>query len=386
MSTFGLGVIGCGVISTTYLRNAPLFKGVAIRAVTDVRPEAAKAQADKFKVDAVSMDAMLSRKDIDGVINLTVPNAHFEVSKAALNAGKHVFSEKPITVTGQEAKALCDLADQKKLSLAVAPDTFLGPGHQLARKLIDDGKIGRVVAGTVSFLTRGMEHWHPDPTFFFKPGGGPVLDMGPYYITALVNLIGPVRRVIALTSMGLPERVVTAAGPMLGKSIKVETPTTVFGALQFESGALVSLNLSWDAFKHSARPIELHGTAGSMRVPDPNFFGGIVEVSEGRGDWQAHDTVTSPLGKLNHQAGGVGPMVAANYRMLGVTEMAAAIKAGRAPRASGRLAQHALDVMEAILKAGETGRVVEVSGGVRPAALSTADVTALLVDAKAVAG
>ena len=381
-----IGIIGCGVISTIYFKNTALFKGVIITACADVRADAAEKQAKAFGVKAMSVAALLADPDIDAIINLTVPNAHFAVSKAALEAGKHVFSEKPITVTAAEAKVLCDIADAKKRALAVAPDTFLGPGHQLARKLIDDGKIGRIVAGSATFMSRGMEHWHPDPTFFFKPGGGPVLDMGPYYITALINLIGPIRRVVAMTGAGLPERTVSAAGPMQGKTIKVETPTTALGILQFEQGALVTLSMSWDVYKHSAKPIELHGTDGSMRVPDPNFFGGIVEVAEGRGDWVAHDTQAMPLGRYNHQQGGIGPFVAANYRMLGVTEMAASIADKRVPRTCGRIAQHALDVMEAVLHSGQSGHTVEVTGGRRPAALGVDETKALLVNPAAVAG
>ncbi|MBI1773890.1 MAG: Gfo/Idh/MocA family oxidoreductase [Proteobacteria bacterium] len=382
MSALNLGIIGCGFISTRYLRNAPLFKGVAVRAIGDLKAEVATAQGRTFGVEAVPVDKLLARADIDVVVNLTVPNAHYQVSVAALGAGKHVFSEKPLAVDLAHGKSLNREAERVKRLLGVAPDTILGPGHRLARKLVDEGRIGRVVAGTAFVMSRGMEHWHPDPTFFFKPGGGPVLDVGPYYITALVNLIGPVRRVVAMTGSGLAERLVTAEGPMKGQSIRVETPTTAFAVLEFAQGALVTLNLSWDVFKHGHRPIELHGTEGSLRAPDPNFFGGQVEYTIGRGDWQILDTRSEPLGLPNYPDD--NPLYA-NYRMLGVAELAAAAAAGRQNRASGRLGLHVLDVMQAILAAGATGKPVTIEGGERPEAMSDEEIRALLVDPASVA-
>ena len=383
MTDVNLAIIGSGYISSRYLQNAPLFKGVKIVAVADIVSELAQAQAARFGVEALSVDAVLRRDNIDAIINLTVPDAHFEVSFAALTAGKHVFSEKPLTVSIPLAHKLVDEAEARNLALAVAPDTFLGPGARASRALITDGTVGRIVAGTAAVMSRGMEHWHPSPTFFFKPGGGPVLDMGPYYITTLVSLLGPVRRVVGMTSIGLPERVVTAAGPLLGQSISVETPTTAFAVLQFAGGALISLTMSWDVFNHALKPIELHGTMGSLRVPDPNFYGGIVQYTEGRGDWISIDTSRQVCGKVNFPDHAPAH---ANYRMLGVAEFALAIREGRPPRASGRLGLHVLEVLYAVLEAGETGKTIEIEGGAAPDLLAESELSALIVDPAATAG
>jgi predicted dehydrogenase len=383
MTDLNIAVIGSGYISSRYLQNAPLFKGMKITAVADILPEAARAQGVRFGAEALSVEEVLRRDDIDAVINLTVPNAHFEVSFAALTAGKHVFSEKPLTVSVDQARKLVAEAEARNLALAVAPDTFLGPGARASRGLIEDGTVGRIVAGTAAFMSRGMEHWHPNPTFFFKAGGGPVLDMGPYYITTLVSLLGPVRRVVGMTAIGLPERLVTAAGPMTGHSITVETPTTAFAVLQFASGALISLTMSWDVFNHALKPIELHGTQGSLRVPDPNFYGGLVQYTEGRGDWISIDTSQQVCGKVNFPD---DAPLHANYRMLGVAEFAEAIRQGRQPRASGQLGLHVLEVLYAVLETGETGRTVEIEGGAAPESLTEAELCALIVDPAATAG
>jgi predicted dehydrogenase len=382
MTDLNLAVIGSGYISSRYLQNAPLFKGVKITAVADIVPEVAQAQGARFGAEALGVDAVLKRDDIDAIINLTVPDAHFDVSFSALTAGKHVFSEKPLTVSVPLGRKLVAEAEARNLAFAVAPDTFLGPGARASRALIADGTVGRIVAGTAAFMSRGMENWHPNPTFFFKPGGGPVLDMGPYYITTLVSLLGPVRRVVGMTAIGLPERLVTAAGPMTGQSITVETPTTAFAVLQFAGGALISLTMSWDVFSHALKPIELHGTLGSLRVPDPNFYGGIVQYTEGRGDWIAVDTSTQVCGKVNFPD---DAPLHANYRMLGVAEFAEAIRRDRKPRASGLLGLHVLDVLYAILEAGETGRTIEIEGGTAPDSLPDAELRTLLVDPAATA-
>ena len=377
MSDLGIGIIGCGVISTRYLQNAPMFRDIAVRAVSDLRSDVAAAQAKRFGVEAISAADVIARRDIDIVVNLTVPGAHFEVSLRALEAGKHVYSEKPLSVTVADGRRLVDAAKRAGRQIAVAPDTVLGPGYRRARAMIDEGKVGRIVAGTASFMSRGMEHWHPEPTFFFKPGGGPVLDMGPYYITALVQLIGPVKRIVAMSGQALAERLVTAPGPMTGKTIAVETPTSAFAVLEFEQGALISVSLTWDVFKHGHRPIELHGIDGSLRAPDPNFFAGQIEFTQGRGDWQIVDTRGEPCSKPNHPD---ADPAQANYRMLGVAELAAAIRQGRAARTGAEVSQHVLEIMEGILTAGASGKAVTLSGGVRPTAMTVEETRALLVD------
>jgi len=376
-----IGLVGCGVISSIYLQNEKLFKGVEILAVTDMNDAAAKKQAEKFGKQAVAIGDFWKRDDIQAIINLTVPNAHYEVTRRALETGRHVYSEKPLSVTAVEGRQLVEEAAKRGLLLSVAPDTILGPGHQLARRLVDEGKIGRVVAGSAFFMSRGMEDWHPDPTFFFKPGGGPLLDMGPYYLTALLNLIGPITRVTAMTGRGLNERLVTADGPKKGQTIQVETYTTASAILEFAQGALVTMNLSWDVFKHGHRPLEIYGTLGSLRTPDPNFFAGDVELAEERKDWAIVSSKAEPLSRRNHPQ---DKPTNANYRMLAVADLAQAVVQKRQPKMSGRVASHVLDVIEAIVKSAETGASVAVQGGVRPDPMSRAEALSLLVDAKAV--
>ena len=212
--TLGVGIIGCGNISEAYLKLAPLFKGIEVRAVADINMPAAEARAKQFNIKAQTVKDLLKNKDVDIVVNLTVPAVHYKVSKQILDAGKHVYSEKPLTLSYKDALALQKYAAKKKLRVGSAPDTFLGGSHQQARKAVDDGDIGKVVSGTCHFMGPGMEMWHPNPDFFFLPGGGPMLDMGPYYITNLINLIGPVKRVTALSGTGRKERISTASPPI----------------------------------------------------------------------------------------------------------------------------------------------------------------------------
>ncbi len=377
----GVGVIGTGVIAGVYMQNMPLFEGIELRACADIRPEAAAAQAAKYNTEARSVDALLASPDIDLVLNLTVPNAHYAISHEAVSAGKHVFSEKPLCAGLADGRKLVAEAEHRGVRLGCAPDTFLGGGGRLARRMIDEGKIGHVLAGSAFLMSRGMEHWHPDPEFFFKPGGGPILDLGPYYIGALVNLLGPITKVHALTSIGLPERVVTTAGPRTGDRIKVETPTTVMALLQFAAGAQISLAMSWDVHRHSHPGIELYGSDGSMRVPDPNFFGGTVEFTEGAGDWQGADSSGMVFGKPNWRSPNWPATRAdqANYRCLGIAELARSISHGTPHRSSGKLALHVLEAMYAILQSGESGSPVDVGSPIdRPAEMPEAEAFLLM--------
>ena len=380
MTQLGVGIIGCGNISTIYMLNMGKFAGLKLVACADVRTEAAEAQARAHGCEALSLDALLARKDIDIVVNLTTPNAHYAVSQAALSAGKHVFGEKPITVEAADAAALVGEAARRGLKLGCAPDTFLGAGGRAAREIVDSGKIGRVLSGSCFLMSHGMEHWHPDPTFFFKPGGGPILDMAPYYLAALVNLLGPVESVQARASAGFAERIVTAAGPMTGKAISVETPTTVMALLRFISGADIMFTMSWDVWRHGHPPIELYGTEGSLRVPDPNFFGGAVEYTERGGDWITVDTEARPFGKPNWRSPNWAPSMPAraNYRCLGIAELASAATHGTPHRASGALASHVLDAMHAMLTASALGGEIKVASRIeRPAVLTDAEASAL---------
>ena len=281
MRALGIGVIGCGNISMTYMRNAALFAGVELRACADLDAQLATRRAAEHGIRAEPVEALLAAGDVDLVLNLTVPNAHYGTSMAALAAGKHVFTEKPLAVTAEAGRTLVATAAAKGLALGSAPDTFLGAAGRLARRLMEQGRIGTPVTGTAFMLGRGMEHWHPDPSFYYQAGAGPVLDMGPYYLTMMVNLMGPVRRVQAVATSGQRERLITAPGPKHGMRFAVGTPSSVLSLLEFACGATVTFGASWDVFRHSNHPIELHGTAGSLRLPDPDTFGGIVAVSDG---------------------------------------------------------------------------------------------------------
>lgn len=380
MTDIGVGIVGCGNISTIYMLNMPKFTGLRLVACADARPEAAQAQAAKFGIEALTIDTLFARQDIGIVVNLTTPNAHFEVSRAAIAAGKHVFGEKPICVEAVHARTLVEDSTRRGVKIGCAPDTFLGAGGRLAREIVDSGKIGKVLSGSCFLMSHGMEHWHPDPEFFFKPGGGPILDMAPYYLSALVNLLGPVARVRARSSIGFAERTVTSQGARNGQKIKVETPTTVMALVEFVSGADIVFTMSWDVWKHGHPPIELYGSEGSLRVPDPNFFGGSVEYTQRGGDWIVADSAEKPFGKPNWRSPNWAANMPdrANYRCLGIAELASAATKGTPHRASGALASHVLDAMHAILDAGRTGNVVEIPSRVeRPATLSDAEAAAL---------
>ena len=375
----GVGVIGCGNISAAYFMLAPLFKGIEMRAGADLDMKMAQARAKEFGVRASSVADLLASDDIDIVVNLTIPAAHYEVSKAILDAGKHVYSEKPFVLSVREGQDLKKRADRKGLRVGSAPDTFLGGAHQRVRSLIDGGKVGRVTSGTCYVMSHGMEHWHPNPDFFFQPGGGPILDIGPYYITNLVQLIGPVKRVAALAATPASERTITSK-PRFGEKIKVTTPTTIHALMEFENGATVTFNASWDVWKHGHAPIELYGEEGTILVPDPNFFGGDVMMTN-RAD------AVKKLPKWEHafavpnQQHAQGMM--ANYRASGLADMALGILEGRPHRCSLELSLHVIDVMTGILRSGETGRFVAMRTTCeRPEALSPAQAKAMLARKK----
>jgi predicted dehydrogenase len=352
----GVGIIGCGNISATYLTLAPQFRGIEIRACADVNMDAARARASEYGIRALTVEELLADGAVDIVVNLTTPDAHHAVSARALDAGKHVYSEKPFVLSVREGLDLKRRAERHGLRVGSAPDTFLGGSHQLARKLVDDGALGAVTSGTCTVMSHGMESWHPNPDFFYQPGAGPVLDMGPYYITALVNLIGPVRRVAAMAAIPARERVITSK-PRHGETIRVNTPTTVHALLEFASGALVTLVTSWDVWKHGHAPIELYGVAGSLFVPDPNFIGGNVALTK-------RDVPVRRMPRWEHALSVPNERHPhgdrANYRTVGLADMALAIIEGRPHRCSLELALHAVDVMTAILRSGETGRFMEI--------------------------
>ncbi|MCO5064428.1 MAG: Gfo/Idh/MocA family oxidoreductase [Rhizobiaceae bacterium] len=371
----GVGIVGCGNISKTYFGLSPMFRGIEVRAASDIDMDAARARARQYGVRAETVDGLLKADDIDIVVNLTVPAAHYGVSKKALDAGKHVYSEKPFVLSVKEGLDLRKRAAAKGLRIGSAPDTFLGGSHQLARHLIDSGKLGAITSGTLHVMNHGMEHWHPNPDFFFLPGGGPVLDLGPYYIADLINLIGPVRRVAALTTIPAAERTISSK-PRAGEKIAVKTPTTIHALLEFANGAAITLNASWDVWAHGHAPIELYGEEGSLFVPDPNFFGGEVRYTSRGKPVKKAPAWSHPFGVPNEQHGS-GAM--ANYRTVGLADMALAIMQGRPHRCSEELALHAVDVMTGILRSGEAGRFIEMATTCeRPAALGVKEAKALL--------
>ena len=356
MDPVGIGIIGCGNISGAYLNAARVFPILKVRAVADMNREAAEARGAEFDVPVKSVEELLADPQIEIVVNLTVPGAHVEVGLKAIAAGKHVHSEKPLGITVAEAKRLIDAAAAKGLRVGSAPDTFLGGAHQTCRKMIDEGAIGQPIGGTAFFGTAGHERWHPSPTFYYLEGGGPMLDMGPYYITDLVNLLGPVKRVAGLASRMRSERLITSE-PLNGTMMKVEVATHVAGTMEFHSGALVTIVMSFDIARHDHRPIELYGSDGAISVPDPNNFGGQIETATASmANWRAVPT-------LHAYANG-------NFRIIGVADMAQAIRTGRPHRASGALAFHVLEVMEAFQRSSDTGTHIAIeSRPERPAML-----------------
>ena len=355
MKPVGVGVIGCGNISSAYLTAAKKFPILEVIAVSDASQATAEARAAEFGVAARSVDALLADPAVEVVLNLTVPKAHVDVGLKAIAAGKHVHSEKPIGVDVAEARKLVEAAAAKGLRVGCAPDTFLGGAHQTARRCVDQGLIGRPIGGAAFFMCPGHERWHPNPGFYYLGGGGPMLDMGPYYVTDLVNLLGPVASVSGVATRTRAERVVTSK-PLAGARIPVEVATHVTGVLLFASGAAVSMTMSFDVARHRHVPIELYGETGSLIVPDPNYFGGKVEFATAAEDWREIPTE--------------GPYADGNYRILGLADMAQAIRTDRPHRASGELAFHVLEVMEAFQRSSDEGRAVVIaSRPARPAAL-----------------
>jgi len=367
----GIGVIGCGNISAAYMRLAPSFKSIEMRACADLNRQASAERAEEFGIRDSSIEELLAADDIDIVVNLTIPDAHFSVTMQILEAGKHAYSEKPLVLSLEEGKALRDKALEKGVKVGCAPDTFLGGSHQQARALIDDGSIGNVIAGSCHVMSHGMEDWHPNPDFFFQPGAGPVLDLAPYYVTNLVNMIGPVTRVAALTTKGSPTRTI-ANGPRNGEQIPVDTPTNIHALLQFENGATITMSNSWDVWAHRHANMEIYGIEGSLFVPDPNYFGGKLEMAGQDGEIKEVTQWDHPFSIANDGDD-------ANYRTAGLADMADSIQKGEEFRCSLDVALHVVDVMTSVLKSGETGQFVEMTTSCeRPAVFGPNEANALL--------
>ncbi len=357
MKTLSVGIVGCGNISPIYLTNLSKFSATTVAALADLDLDRAAERAKEYNVPKVcTVDEMLADPGIDLVLDITVPGAHFDVNRRALEAGKHTYTEKPLSVTREEGKALVDLAKSKGVRLGCAPDTVLGGGIQSCRKLLDEGVIGDVVGVQAFMLCGGHEGWHPSPEFYYKVGGGPMFDMGPYYLTALVTLLGSVKRVAGATRISFPTRTITSQ-PKAGQVIEVETPTHLTSVLEFESGAIGQLTTSFDVQASSLPNIEIYGSKGSMQVPDPNTFGGPIRIKlKGEEEWKEVP--------LTHS-------FAENSRGVGILDIAYSIAKNRPHRASGALAYHVLDVMHAVHESSDQGKFIQLTSQVeRPAAFA----------------
>ena len=342
-----IGIVGIGNISKIYLDNLTgMFgKRVKLTSVTDMFFDRAEKTAADYQLKAFkSFDEMLENGDADIVLNITPPKTHFETALAAVKAGKHVYNEKPLCTKREQAALLLKTANEMKVRVGGAPDTFLGAGLQTCRKAIDEGVIGRPVAAAAFMMSHGPEHWHPSPHFFYQDGGGPMFDMGPYYITALVSLLGQVQRVCGSAKISTAERTITNQYQN-GEKINVEIPTHITGILDFSQGTAAVLTTSFDVYSHSMPRIEIYGTEGTLNVPDPNTFGGPVKVRRLREE----EWTEIPLLE-NYME---------NSRGLGITEMAEAIEEGRSHRASGELAFHVLDIMHSIHEASASDKYVK---------------------------
>lgn len=351
-----VGLVGCGNISGIYFEANKTFEALDIVACADILRERAEAKAQEHNIPrACSVEELLVDPDVEIVLNLTVPQAHGPVALAALEAGKSIYNEKPLAISREDAQAMLKLAEHKGLRVGGAPDTFMGAGLQTCRKLIDDGWIGQPVAASAFMLGHGPESWHPDPDFFYQPGAGPMFDMGPYYLTALTALLGPVRRVTGSARITFPERMITSQ-PKFGQMINVNTPTHVAGVLDFESGPVATLVTSFDVWAAEVPRIEIYGTEGTLSVPDPNTFGGPVRIRRaGAAEWS--------IVPLSHA-------YSKNSRGLGLADMAYGIRSGRAHRASGELAYHVLDIMHSFHDASRDGRHIDLASTCKqPAAL-----------------
>lgn len=345
MTPMRYGIIGCGNISGTYFKAGQIFDILKPIACADIDMDKAKGQAKEYGCQACTVEALLANADIDLVINLTIPAVHAEISMAALQAGKHVHTEKPLAINRESGRQVIELALEKGLRISSAPDTFMGAGGQTCRKLIDEGAIGTPVAATAFMMGCGPEGWHPSPEFFYKAGGGPLFDMGPYYIHALVNLLGPIEAVSAMTRASFAERTV-GSEPLAGSKIKVEIPTHYSGSLAFKSGPVATMVMSFDIQAHGHPRIEVYGSEGTIQVPDPNTFGGPVRLKrKGDEDWQEVP--------LTHG-------YAENSRGIGAADLAYGVKSGRPHRANGDLAFHALDAMCAFVESSDQGKHIRL--------------------------
>ncbi|MEZ0166162.1 Gfo/Idh/MocA family protein [Kineococcus sp. LSe6-4] len=364
-----VGVVGAGVISAQYSASLERLPQLQITAVSDVVPERAQALADAHGAQVLSLEALLASPDVDVVLNLTLPRTHAEVALQAIAAGKHVYGEKPLAMTVAEGRDVVKAAAAAGVRVGCAPDTVLGTGIQTARALVDAGRIGTPHSATAFMTTPGHERWHPQPDFYYQPGGGPLLDMGPYYLTSLVHLLGPVVRVVGASSRPSQERTI-GSGPRAGESFGVTIDTHITGILEHASGALSTLIMSFDTWAARLPRIEVHGTGGSISVPDPNTFSGTVELFDA-----ASAPAPGPDADLetNWVDAGAGAGYVDSGRGYGLADLALALEAGRSHRANDEVALHVLEIMESVQAAADGHTSVTLTTTCeRPEAISEA--------------
>jgi predicted dehydrogenase len=347
MNPVKVGVIGCGVISGIYFQNLTQFHAVEVISCADLNPAATQAVVDKYpSIKAVTTEQLLADPSIEIVLNLTQPQFHFEVMKAGIAAGKHVYGEKPLSVSFDDSQEMLRLANEAGVRVGCGPDTFLGAGIQTCRELIDSGAIGEPIGASAFFTTPGHERWHPAPEFYYKVGGGPMLDMGPYYLTALVNLMGPAKSVSGAARITYPQRTITSE-PKSGTKIDVEIPTHVTGTVDFENGAVATVMTSFDVWGAKLPFIEIYGSEGSLSVPNPNNFGDPVQIlTRESGEW-ADVPYSRPFSE--------------NSRGLGVADMASSIASDEPHRASGAMASHVLEILHAFGRSSDSGTRIELT-------------------------
>ena len=380
---FKIGLIGCGHIAETYFRAEKYFNNIKIIKCADINEKASKRCALNFGIKSLTVNDLLKDKEIEIILNLTIPKAHYQISKKALIKGKHVYSEKPLAINLNDGKKLLKISKKKKLYLGNAPDTFLGGGIQKSKELVEKNIIGNVKLGNAVFAFPGIQSYHPNPEpWFTKKEGGPVIDMGPYYITALVNLLGPAKKVTGTIIQGQKYRTI-GIGPKKGKKFKVECPTTYLSTITFKNNSVIRLTLSFDVIAHQRNHIELYGEKGSMIVPDPNMFGGSVLTCNKLGDnWKEFKTTKMPLGRINirtQSSRANETPTNANYRGVGLSEMAYSIENKRKHLCSGEISLHVLDIITSIMKAARSGKIQYINTFcAKPKKFSKLDIKKLL--------
>ena len=358
-----VGLIGCGHISETYFRSREYFNNINITTCSDINIEAAKKCANEYNIISKNVDELLNDKNIHVILNLTNPTSHYEIIKKTLDNGKHSYCEKPLAITYNQGKELIELAKSKKLYLGNAPDTFLGGGGQLTKKIIDSGEVGEIKLGNFTFAFPGVQSWHPNPEPWFVEGGGPILDMGPYYYTMLVNLLGPAKNIRAYSTKVSKFRSI-GDGPKKGKKFEVEIPTSYYIIIEFCNDAIIQGFLSFDVINHQANFMDLYGTKGSIIGPDPNMFGGPIKVSliEG-GNWKEYSTEDMRLGKTNifNESGRSNEAPTnANYRGVGLSDMIYSIENNIEHRCNEKLVLHVLDMLDTTILSAQQNEMLDL--------------------------